>query len=208
MTFTDKELAELAESVEKRLSKERFAHTKGVEEEIVRMGEIYLPDQIPELRAAALMHDIAKEMPIEEQEEICRKNGDPELGEAIRSPAILHGHAASYLIPDLYPKYDLPEIISAIYKHTTGSEDMSTFDELLFFADFIEPGRPWKSCRSARRAFWDGMPDDPSERPRHLDRSILEVLEFTLRYLYERGTVPNPATEKAAASLRKKARSI
>ena len=65
--FNEKDLRSLSDVVERRLSDKRFLHTKGVEEEIVRLGEIYLPDKIPELRAAALLHDLAKELPIEEQ---------------------------------------------------------------------------------------------------------------------------------------------
>ena len=93
--ITETELSALSSSVAARLSEKRFAHTKGVEEEIVRMGAIYLPDRIPELRAAALLHDVAKELPLEEQIAICREEGDRELETATRSPAILHGHAAA-----------------------------------------------------------------------------------------------------------------
>ena len=203
MVFTDKELSELKEAVRLELSEKRFRHTEGVYEEITRMGTVYLPDRIPELRAAALLHDIAKELPIEEQIAICQKNGDPELESAVRSPAILHGHAASYLIPDLYPKYALPEIISAIYKHTTGSEEMSVFEKLLFLADFVEPNRPWTECKSARERFWRVLPDDPEGRRRRLDETVLSVLDFTLEYLRGKGIVPDPATEKAAAALRR-----
>ena len=201
--ITEKELAELSFSIAARLSEKRFAHTKGVEEEIRRMGEIYLPDKIPELRAAALLHDVAKELSVEEQIAICLKGGDPELETAMRSPAILHGHAAAYLIPKTDPKYDLPEIISAIYKHTTGAEQMSTFDKLLFLADFIEPNRPWSFCRDAREKFWSSMPDDPDARLRHLDLTVLAVLTFTLDYLRARGTTPDPTTERAAAALKR-----
>ena len=200
--YNEKDLRDLSDEVSTKLSEKRFRHTKGVEEEIARLGELYLPEKIPELRAAALLHDIAKEMPIEEQIAICRENGDPELDSAEKSPAILHGHAASYLIPKTYPKYALPDIISSIYKHTTGAERMSTFDKLLFFADFIEPNRPWQYCRKAREEFYSGMPGDPSARTSHLDLSILSVLEFTLRYLREKGTEPDPTTERAAASLK------
>ena len=201
--FNEQDLQELSDEVAARLSEKRFLHTKGVEEEIARLGEIYLPGKITELRAAALLHDLAKEMPIKEQIAICRENCDPELHSAVKSPAILHGHAAAYLIPKVYQKYVLPEIISSIYKHTTGAEKMSTFDKLLFFADFIEPNRPWQYCRAARERFYSGMPDDPTERIRHLDLSILAVLEFTLQYLKDKGIEPDPTTERAAAALRK-----
>ena len=39
------------------MSEKRYRHTLGVEREIARLGEIYLPDRIQELRAAALLHD-------------------------------------------------------------------------------------------------------------------------------------------------------
>ena len=201
--FNEQELRTLSDAVRATLSEKRFRHTEGVEEEIVRMGKIYLPDRIDELRAAALLHDVAKELTVDEQIAICRENGDPELETAIRSPAILHGHAAAYLIPKLYGKYALPEIISAIYKHTTGAEKMTVFEKLLFLADFIEPNRPWQYCQTARQKFWELLPADPNDRLRHLDLFVLTVLEFTLRYLLERGTVPDPATERAAKALRK-----
>ncbi len=201
--FNEQDLRELSDEVSTRLSEKRFLHTKGVEEEITRLGRIYLPEKITELRAAALLHDLAKELPIEEQIAICRENGDPELDSAVRSPAILHGHAAAYLIPKSYQKFSLPEIISSIYKHTTGAEKMSTFDKLLFFADFIEPNRPWLYCRTAREKFYSGMPADPSDKIRHLDLSILAVLEFTLRYLKDKGSEPDPTTERAAAALKR-----
>ena len=202
--ITETELRDLSASVRARLSEKRFAHTKGVEEEIRRMGEIYLPDKIPELRAAALLHDVAKELSVEEQIAICRDGGDRELETAKQSPAILHGHAAAYLIPKTDPKYNLPEIISSIYKHTTGAEQMSTFDKLLFLSDFIEPNRPWTSCRDAREKFWGSMPEDPDARLRHLDLTVLAVLTFTLDYLRARGTTPDPTTERAAAALKKR----
>ncbi len=201
--FNEQELRTLSDAVRATLSEKRFRHTEDVEEEIVRMGKIYLPDRIDELRAAALLHDVAKELTVDEQIAICRENGDPELETAINSPAILHGHAASYLIPKSYKEYALPEIISAIYKHTTGAEKMTVFEKLLFLADFIEPNRPWQYCQTARQKFWELMPADPNDRLRHLDLFVLTVLEFTLRYLLERGTVPDPATERAAKALRK-----
>lgn len=208
MTFTDKELSELKEAVRGVLSEKRFRHTEGVCEEITRMGTVYLPDRVSELRAAALLHDVAKELPIEEQIAICRRHADPELGSAVKSPAILHGHTASYLIPESYQKYALPEIISAIYKHTTGSEEMSVFEKLLFLADFIEPNRPWTECQNARERFWRDMPSDPAGQIRRLDDTVLSVLDFTLDYLRGRGITPDPATEKAAAALRRKIQTV
>ena len=42
--FNEQELRTLSDAVRATLSEKRFRHTEGVEEEIVRMGKIYLPD--------------------------------------------------------------------------------------------------------------------------------------------------------------------
>ena len=54
-------LASLRESVRcAEMSEKRRAHTLAVEKMAVRIGEIYAPDKINVLRAAALLHDICK----------------------------------------------------------------------------------------------------------------------------------------------------
>ena len=136
--ITDKELAELKERVGRRLSEKRFRHTEGVVEEITRMGALYLPDAIPELKAAALLHDVAKELPIEEQIAICREHGDPELDSAVNSPAILHGHAASYLVDaesldNLFDRMELSrdiEISRREFAEGKGIPNDTVFDRL------------------------------------------------------------------------------
>ena len=199
--YSEKDLEALSHSVSGRMSAKRFRHTHGVEEEAARMGVIYLPDRIPELRAAGLLHDMAKEMPIEEQIEVCRQNGDPELAQLENAPAIAHAHAASYLIPKLYPNYALPEIISSIYKHTTGAVEFSTFDKIIFLSDFIEPNRPYDESIRLRKAFWDEMPEEPKNRLLHLDRTVLSCLRYIQFFLTQKGIVPDPTTARAADAL-------
>ena len=204
--FREEDLETITRSVKTRMSDKRYRHTLGVEDEASRMGAVYLPEKVSDLRAAALLHDLAKELPIEEQVAICRENADPELAELEKSPAIAHGHAAAYLIPKRYPNYALPEIISSIYKHTTGATEFSTFEKIIFLADFIEPNRPFDECIRLRNAFWDGMPEDPTERLLHLDRTVLSCLRYVETFLTEKGIVPDPTTARAADALEKKLR--
>ena len=67
MIFTDDKLSALRECVAKRLSKKRFNHTLRVEAAAVRIAEFCLPESISELRAAAILHDLTKELDDKEQ---------------------------------------------------------------------------------------------------------------------------------------------
>ena len=59
------------------MSEKRFSHTLGVERCAERLGRLVLSERINELRAAALLHDISKEIPIDIQFEILEKNKFP-----------------------------------------------------------------------------------------------------------------------------------
>ena len=56
-TITEEMLSHLRENVEKGMSAKRYNHTKEVEKMAARLAEIYCPEKILELRAAALLHD-------------------------------------------------------------------------------------------------------------------------------------------------------
>ena len=56
--INDRQLDTLRASVMASMSDFRFNHTAEVEKMAVRLGEIYAPEKLNELRAAALLHDI------------------------------------------------------------------------------------------------------------------------------------------------------
>ena len=56
--ISEKMLNDLRESLKTKMSGFRLAHTLGVEEMAVRIGEIYCPEKLNILRAAALLHDM------------------------------------------------------------------------------------------------------------------------------------------------------
>ena len=66
-------LCNLREKVKLEMGEKRYFHTHEVEKMAIRLGEIYAPDKIDMLRAAALLHDITKERSDEEHIEICEK---------------------------------------------------------------------------------------------------------------------------------------
>ena len=65
--LNDEKINELEEAVRARLSPKRFSHTLGVKKCAELLGSRLLPDSICELSAAALLHDISKELSPDEQ---------------------------------------------------------------------------------------------------------------------------------------------
>ena len=70
MKYSDKEIEMLKNSVALRMSEKRFLHTMGVVFTAERLGKTLLPEKISELKAAALLHDVSKELPVSKHIEI------------------------------------------------------------------------------------------------------------------------------------------
>ena len=187
--LTEARLDSLRSSIKSRLSRPRFEHTLAVEDEIHRMGELILPGRICELRAAALLHDLTKELSLKEHLEIARRYGIVCSREAQSSSAVLHGFTAAAVIPESFPDFATPDLLSAVRKHTVGAEDMSTFDKLLFLADYIESSRPYPTCISLRRFFWESISSAaPEDRLSVLDAAVFLEIKQTLSHLIEKGS--------------------
>ena len=96
MTADEKNLSELFARVSAEMSPYRFAHTAGVEREAMRLGELYLPNELYELRVAALLHDITKELTVEQHLDILKSNGVEITENILRSPKTLHSRTAEF----------------------------------------------------------------------------------------------------------------
>ncbi len=197
--FTSDEIEKLREIVRQVQDEPRFLHTLGVETEVIRMGQIYLPHQVDELQAAALLHDLTKEYKGDAQIALCRELGLDVTEEERLSPQVLHGKTAVALIKKEYPRFATPDILTAIDCHTTGDVDMSIFSMILFVADFIEGGRIYPACQELRQSFWEEVKTDTSTTP--LIRATLHELQFTVQYLKKKNLTICSKTLSAMAYL-------
>ena len=57
------------------MSEKRYRHTLAVEEMASRLADLYCPEKKNKIRAAALLHDITKELGVGQQLDICREYG-------------------------------------------------------------------------------------------------------------------------------------
>ena len=150
MTFDEKIIDSLRESVREILSEKRFVHTIGVEEMAVMLGELCLPDRIFELRAAALLHDISKEYSEAEYFEIAKRHNIVFSDEDLSSPALWHSITAPLAVLEKFPELASEDVLSAVRNHTTGSPGMTLFDEIILISDYIEYGRKYQNCIEVR----------------------------------------------------------
>ncbi len=186
-------LASLRKDVQGKMSEKRYLHTLGVEAEMRKMAEIYMPSEISVAAAAGLLHDITKAWSSKEQMQYCAENGIPLSEEEKQAPQLLHAKTAAHYIESNMPQFADEALLSAIRKHTTGSPEMSTLDKMLYIADFIEAGREYDSCRKLRQEFW-GKIEDAANKERFLNEMLLAAYTLSLEALARMEAVIAPET--------------
>lgn len=189
MQMTEQLLEELRARVKRELSQKRATHTLGVEAMAARLGALYCPEKEGMLRAAALLHDITKELPQERQQAILDEGGVVLRPDEAVAPRTWHAITAALRVPVEYPQLNDGELLSAIRWHTTGHADMTVPEIILYLADYIEETREHDACVALRRAFFDAQPEKmpKDERLLHLYRVMQNSLETTLSDLKARG---------------------
>ena len=207
MTLINEEMLScLRRKVAKGMSEKRYAHTLAVEDMAARMSKYLCPEKEGVLRAAALLHDITKELALDEHIEICNKYGVEYNDDNIAAKKTFHAMTAAAIVKNEYPELSCDEIILAVRYHTTGREGMTLPEKIIYIADYIDDTRKYDECIFLRNMFWeadlDGMTMD--KRMAHLDRVVLKSLDITISDLIEGGKVINRDTVAARNDILKK----
>ena len=201
--ITDKMLDTLRDSVSKRMSPKRFAHTVEVEKMVEYLGGLYAPEKIPELRAAALLHDITKEYKVDWHVKVCAERDIPLDADAVLAHKTLHARTAAALISEEYPEYATDEIVGCVRWHTTGRADMTLNEKLIYLADYIDMSRTFTDCVKLREMFMSESPENMTEieRHKHLTRILIASYDMTIIGLLEEGLPISIDTIKARNQL-------
>ena len=187
MRFSEEMIIELREDVHRSMSDFRFVHTAEVEKMAQRIAQIYSPEKIEVLRAAALLHDITKEFTVEQSVNMLEGYGES-VSELDRlSYKTLHERTAPYAIKEKYPEFADSEVLAAVRYHTTGRANMSLCEKIIFLADYIDMSRKFDDCVYLRNYFWDANPENMSESERliHLDKTLLLAFDMTIKALID-----------------------
>ncbi len=169
------------------LKPKRLQHTFGVVDTAVLLAQKW-GCSVENARLAALLHDCAKYLNKEEKCSICAKYNVSMNESELLNPELLHAKAGALLA---YEKYKVrnTEVLSAIFYHTTGKPDMSLLEQIIFVADYIEPGRTHSDKLSIYR---QKVFDD-------LNYVTAKILKDTVKYLKKQADkkmIIDPLTQK------------
>lgn len=166
--------------VRSQMSQRRFDHCLRVEKKIMELATLYGADAT-KASLAALIHDYAKERPLEELQELVVKK---QLSEQLQnqSSEILHGPVGAEILKDELDIQD-EEILDAIREHTIGGTKMTLLSKCLFVADAIEDGRNYPGVEEARVI-----------ANHNIDEAVRYLVRHTLQYLIEKEVYIYPGT--------------
>lgn len=192
-------LTEIRGRMREILKPSRYEHTLGVAYTAACMGMVHGVDPL-RCELAGLLHDCAKNMTDEELLEACTEAGILLSDEEKALPQILHSIYGAYLAWEKYGISDA-ELRSAIRWHTTGKEEMSMLEKIIYIADFIEPLRDKASCLPEARKLAFTDPDACmyvilKNTVEYLEQSFVPVEKHTLKaYQYYKAIVSNKRGE-------------
>ncbi|MCD8378045.1 MAG: bis(5'-nucleosyl)-tetraphosphatase (symmetrical) YqeK [Candidatus Gastranaerophilales bacterium] len=166
---------DVLEWLKTHLDEERFEHSLGVSETAVELAERFGLDK-DKAYCAGILHDCAKCLPADEQEDIIRSSLSIQECEMI-NPKTYHAPIGAYIAETVFDVKD-EEILSAIRWHTIGKLDMSNFEKIIFIADKIEP-------RTRPDEYINLIKPRLSE-PDGLNKALLECYKGTIKSLAER----------------------
>ena len=201
--MTNALILQLRELVTADMSPKRARHTLAVEQMAARLAALYCPEKEQMLRVAALLHDVTKEWSTERHAAFLEEHGITPTAMDLAAPKTLHAKTAALLIPEQYSEYADGEVIFAVRYHTTGREDMTLCEQIVYLADYIDDSRTFPDCVTLRHAFWDAEPENMTQEQReaHLLRVLVQSFDLTIAGLIEDGAPVSADTFLARNSL-------
>ena len=139
---------ELRVALRKKLDPARYEHSLGV---AYTACSLFLAhghggtEELSRAYTAGLLHDCAKCLDEEKRNKYIKKYGVELSDMEKQHPFLIHAKLGAVLAKEKYGVTE-EEIISSIRWHTTGCENMSFMEAVIFAADFIEPNRKQLAC--------------------------------------------------------------
>lgn len=163
----------LEQVVTQLLKPERVAHVLGCRDTARELALLWGADPDAAARAG-LLHDITKALPGDLQIEVCKSYGVELDCFSMENPKTLHARTGSLVADKIFG--ETPEVVSAIRWHTTGKENMSVLEKIIYIADYMEPNRKFAGVGQLRELAY-----------RDLDQALKLGLNMTLDMLKKQG---------------------
>lgn len=161
------EINELKNELKKYLKDDRYKHSLCVMEVSEKLAEHYNINK-QRVMKAALMHDMAKELPFDDLKKYIIDNKIYVSKMEMLVGVTLHGKVAADICKKKY-KFD-NEMCTAISNHTTGKVKMSMLEKIIFIADKIDETRTYEGIEELRNL---AFKDINAAIIKNIDNSIL-----------------------------------
>ena len=170
------------ELVKVKLPEKRYKHSLRVAETAVKLAEIYDGDK-DKAELAGVLHDYCKYDDLSTMYQVVRQY-ELETDLLSYGGEILHGPVCSAIMENDFDVKD-EEVLLAIKYHTTGRQQMTKTEKLVFIADYIEPGRKTPGVEEIR---------DMAYNQGSLDKTIYEISKRTVLFLIQKDITVYGAT--------------
>ena len=166
------------------LKPSRYGHTLGVVNTAIKLAGIYGEDK-SKAEIAALCHDVAKNMSNEELRKLIDNENIILSIDEENTQELWHSIIAPVIARKVFGIED-EEVLNAMRWHTTGKENMTNLEKIVYLADLIEPSRKF-----------DGIDEIREIAYKDLDLAMLKALTHTTIYLLKQGCAVDINSVKA-----------
>lgn len=157
------------------LNEHRFNHSIGVRDTAEKLAIKYDNSLVEKARIAGIVHDCAKNLSNEQLINIVKEQGYLIDKVCQNQPQLLHGLAGSIIAKKVMNIEDI-DILNSIKYHTTGRENMTILEKIIYISDYIEPSRKFYGVESLRELAF-----------RDLNKGLLKAFDNTINYVISKG---------------------
>lgn len=161
---------ELYNDVKSKLSEKRFKHSEGVVKRAIEYAKIYNVDT-EVAKIVAIAHDIAKELTNEEINNYIEKYNIKLDEIEKKSKELIHAKIGANICKNEYNFTE--DMTNAIKYHTTGRENMSILEKIIYLADATEENRKYCSSNYVEIVKKD------------INQGIIEICKWVINKLLE-----------------------
>lgn len=167
---------EMLQKLEEMLDEKRFKHSLGVRDTAEMLARCYGED-VEKARIAGVLHDCAKNIPKDEAFAICERESIPLKPVCYIEKGLVHAYLGAHIAKHEFGIKD-GDILSAIYYHTTGHEDMPLLTKIIYLSDLIEPGRNIPHLEELRLL-----------AQKDIDEALIRAINSTISHVLSKGSI-------------------
>jgi len=175
----------IEKKVKEKLPERRYKHSLNVANCAVKLSELYGYDK-EKAYIAGITHDCAKYLNKEEVKYYVDKYkivlDEVEKDNLALSHSLIGSYIAKYEF-----KINDEDIINAIKYHTTGKEDMSLIEKIIYIADSIEEDRDFPGVEELRILVYN----------KELDKALFTSFNNTIKFVIDNNQVIHNRTVNA-----------